>query len=93
MWTCAPDGYCDYLSRQWVEYTGRPAEEQLGSGWAEHVHPDDRAFVQQEWAAATARGDLLDVEFRIRRFDGVYRWFKTRAMPLRDAEGKIVKWF
>jgi PAS domain S-box-containing protein len=93
VWTCAPDGYCDYLSRQWVEYTGRPAEEQLGSGWAEHVHPDDRAFVQQEWAAAAVRGDLFDVEFRIRRFDGVYRWFKTRAVPLRDAEGNIVKWF
>jgi PAS domain S-box-containing protein len=93
VWTCAPDGYCDYLSRQWVEYTGQPAEEQLGSGWAAHLHPDDRARVQAEWAAATARGDLFDVEFRIHRFDGAYRWFKTRAVPLRDAHGRIIKWF
>ena len=86
VWTCRPDGYCDYLSRQWVDYTGRPADEQLGFGWAEHVHPDDRERVQAEWEAATLRGDLFDVEFRIRRADGVYRWFRTRALPLRDGE-------
>jgi PAS domain S-box-containing protein len=93
IWTCAPDGYCDYLSRQWVEYTGLPAEEQLGSGWAAQVHPDDRERVQKEWAAATARGDGFDIEFRIRRHDGIYRWFKTKAVPFRDAQGRVVKWF
>ena len=93
VWTCGPDGYCDYLSRQWEAYTGQPAAEQLGSGWAVHLHPDDRGRAQVEWAAAVARGDLFDVEFRIRRFDGVYRWFKTRAVPLRDGHGRIVKWF
>jgi len=93
VWTCRPDGYCDYLSRQWVEYTGSPAEKQFGYGWAEHLHPEDRERVQGEWEKATKRGDLFDVEFRIRRADGVYRWFKTRAVPLRDATGHIVKWF
>jgi PAS domain S-box-containing protein len=93
VWTCEPRGPCDYLSRQWVEYTGRPAEEQLGYGWAEQLHPDDRERVRAEWAKATERGDTFDVEFRIRRADGVYRWFKTRALPLRDASGRIVKWF
>jgi PAS domain S-box-containing protein len=93
VWTCRPDGYCDFLSRQWVEYTGRPAEEQLGYGWAEHVHPDDRERVRAEWEAATLRGDRFDVEFRIRRADGVYRWFRTRALPLRDGSGAVVKWF
>lgn len=93
VWTCRPDGYCDYLSRQWVDYTGRPAEEQLGAAWAEHIHPDDRQRAQAEWAAALERGDFFDVEFRIRRFDGVYRWFKSRAVPLRDSKGRIVKWF
>jgi PAS domain S-box-containing protein len=93
VWTCRPDGYCDFLSRQWVEYTGRSAEEQLGYGWAEQLHPDDRERVQHEWAQATERGDRFDVEFRIRRVDGVYRWFKTRAVPLRDAAGDVVKWF
>jgi PAS domain S-box-containing protein len=93
VWTCRPDGWCDYLSRQWVAYTGRAESEQLGSGWAEHLHPDDRTLVQAEWTAATERGDSFDVEFRIRRADGVYRWFKTRAVPLRDAAGHIIKWF
>jgi PAS domain S-box-containing protein len=93
VWTCRPDGYCDYLSRQWVEYTGRPAEEQVGFGWTERLHPDDRDRVQAEWAAATLRADLFDIEFRIRRADGVYRWFKTRALPLKDASGAVVKWF
>jgi PAS domain S-box-containing protein len=93
VWTCRPDGYCDYLSRQWVEYTGRPAEEQLGSGWAEQLHPEDRDRVQAEWAEATIRGGMFDVEFRIRRADGVYRWFKTRAVPLRDDSGTVRKWF
>ena len=93
VWTCRPDGYCDFLSRQWVEYTGRPADEQLGFGWAEHVHPDDRERARAEWEAATLRGDLFDVEFRIRRADGVYRWFRTRALPLRDGNGAVVNWF
>src|ERR671930_1669359 len=48
VWTCRPDGYCDFLSRQWIDYTGRPAEEQLGDGWAEHLHPEDRARAQAE---------------------------------------------
>ncbi|HKX62799.1 MAG TPA: PAS domain-containing protein, partial [Verrucomicrobiae bacterium] len=93
VWTCRPDGACDYLSRQWIEYTGRPAAEQLGYGWAEHVHPEDREAVTSAWAEASGRGDFFDHEFRIRRADGVYRWFKTRAMPLRDAEGRLIKWF
>jgi PAS domain S-box-containing protein len=93
VWTCRPDGYCDFLSRQWVEYTGRPAEEQLGYGWAEQLHPEDRDRVEAGWAAATQRGDTFDIEFRIRRADGAFRWFKTRAVPLRDASGGIVRWF
>ena len=93
VWTCRPDGYCDYLSRQWVEYTGRAAEQQLGARWAEQLHPDDREPVRTAWTAATASGDIFDMEFRIRRADGVYRWFKTRAVPLRDEAGAIVKWF
>jgi PAS domain S-box-containing protein len=93
VWTCRADGWCDYLSPQWVEYTGRPAAEQLGSGWADHLHPEDRERVRTEWMRATQRGNLFDIEFRIRRADGVYRWFRTRAVPLRDQSGAIVKWF
>lgn len=93
VWTCKPDGSCDYLSRQWLEYTGRPAEEQLGYAWTENLHDEDRAAILATWTQAAAQGRPFDIEFRLRRADGVYRWFKTRAVPLRDAAGSIVKWF
>jgi PAS domain S-box-containing protein len=93
VWTCRADGYCDFLSRQWVDYTGRSAEEQLGNGWAEAIHPDDRERVEREWGRAVEQGDLYDEEFRLRRRDGAYRWFRTRGVPLRDPSGAIVKWF
>lgn len=93
VWTCRPDGWCDYLSRQWLEYTGLDEGSQLGSGWALQLHPDDRQRVQREWATASSLGGNFDTEFRIRRYDGVYRWFKTRAVALRDSSGAIVKWF
>jgi PAS domain S-box-containing protein len=93
VWTCRPDGWCDFLSRQWVEYTGRPEAEQLGYGWADYLHPEDRERAQREWAAISRSGENYDIEFRIRRHDGAYRWFKTRAIPMRDAAGDVVKWF
>jgi PAS domain S-box-containing protein len=93
IWTSQRDGHTDYLSRQWLEYTGRNEAQQLGTGWLEQVHPDDRVKVQMEWARVVASGETYDLSFRIRRFDGVYRWFKTRAVPLRDPAGRILKWF
>ncbi|HYJ42154.1 MAG TPA: PAS domain S-box protein, partial [Steroidobacteraceae bacterium] len=93
IWTWLRDGYCDYLSRQWLDYTGRSESQQMGHGWLEQVHPDDRVKVHEEWARVVASGDTYDISFRIRRFDGVYRWFKTRAVPLRDPAGRILKWF
>jgi len=93
IWTCQRDGNTDYLSRQWLDYTGRSEAEQLGQGWLDQVHPDDRVKVQMEWARVLSSGDSYDLSYRIRRFDGVYRWFKTRAVPLRDPAGRILKWF
>lgn len=93
VWTCAADGRCVYLSRQWVEYTGRPEEEQLGYGWLDAVHPDDRAAVARQWADTVRAGGVLSVEFRIRRADGCYRWFDTRGVPVRDEAGRVVRWY
>ncbi|MEW5957485.1 MAG: PAS domain S-box protein, partial [Chloroflexota bacterium] len=93
VWTCRPDGPCDYLGQQWVAYTGVPEVEQLGFGWLEQLHPDDREPTLAAWNRAVASGSNFQVEFRIRRHDGVYRWFDTRAVRLRDAEGRTVKWF
>jgi len=93
VWTCSAEGLCDYLSPQWIAYTGIPAEEQLGYGWSNQLHPDDRQSTIDRWRDAGASGGVFDVEFRIRRHDGTYRWFRTRAVPLRNAEGRVVKWF
>ncbi|MCB1766785.1 MAG: PAS domain S-box protein [Candidatus Competibacteraceae bacterium] len=94
IWTCAADGSCDYLSPQWVRYTGKSeAEQLLNDGWLEQLHPDDRQRTINEWQATTAQGRHFAIEFRIRRHDGAYRWFRTLAVPLRDEQGNVAKWF
>lgn len=92
VWTCLPDGRWDYLNSRWVEYTGVPMAEQLGHAWARRMHPKDRQRVLAAWAAAVQRGEMFDTEFRIQRADGAYRWFKTRALPLRGPDGAVAKW-
>ena len=93
IWTCRGDGPCDYLNPRWVEYTGIPEAEQLGFGWLNQLHPDDRDRTVAAWNAAVESNTPFDVEFRIRRKDGIYRWFKTRAVAVRDDKGRIVKWY
>jgi PAS domain S-box-containing protein len=94
VWTDRPDGTCDYLSGQWGKYTGIPEDELLGFAWLERVvHPDDRERTLDCWMTAVAGKGIYDLEYRIRRHDGEYRWFKTRGVPIRDGQGRIVKWF
>jgi PAS domain S-box-containing protein len=92
VWTTAPDGQCDYLSRQWVEYTGVPEDKHLGYGWLSSLHPNDRTPTAQVWEQAVAGNIAYDVEFRIRRADGAYRWFKVRGVPQKDSAGGINRW-
>jgi PAS domain S-box-containing protein len=86
-WSCLPDGYCDYLSRQWVEYTGAPEKAHHGRGWLEAVHPDDRDRTRIGWDAFVSGLAEYDVDYRLRRHDGVYRWFKARGILVRDEAG------
>jgi PAS domain S-box-containing protein len=92
IWTSQPDGCCDYLSDHWNDYTGIPATRPLAYVWAEPLHPDDRLRVQIAWIEALGTGNDFDIDFRIRRADGVYRWFKTRAVAIRNSVDQIVKW-
>lgn len=93
VWTSQTDGRRDYFSRQWVEYTGIPEEQQLGLAWLEKVvHPEDRERIREHWRAAVQTPGDYDAELRIRRADGQYRWFKARATPVRDGD-KVVRWF
>jgi PAS domain S-box-containing protein len=93
VWSCRSDGECDYLSPQWVRYTGIPESEQLGFGWLNQLHPDDQERALKAWTNTVKGNDIYDLEFRIRGADGNYRWFKSRALPLRTEEGAILKWF
>jgi PAS domain S-box-containing protein len=93
VWTCTADGQCDYLSPQWVAYTGIPAEIHLKFGWAQQIHPEDRAAILAAWSAAFRSGDPYRFQYRLRRHDGQFRWFESRALPLRDVANQIVKWF
>jgi PAS domain S-box-containing protein len=93
VWTCRPDGECDYLSSQWVRYTGIPESEQFGLGWLDQLYPNDREMTITTWNQAVKEKKIFDTEHRIRGADGNYRWFKTRAVPLLSEEGDIIKWF
>ncbi|AFY82782.1 PAS domain S-box protein [Oscillatoria acuminata] len=94
VWTALPDGTLDYLSHRWSEYTGLSEAELLGWGWEPIVHPDDLAECNQRWAACLENGEPYEIEARMRRgCDGAYRWHLGLAVPMRDHQGAIVKWF
>jgi PAS domain S-box-containing protein len=93
VWTTDGRGAGDYLSRQWVEYTGLAAEEQLGDQWLEVVHPEDRPKTWELWSRFLRGETDYDLEYRLRRADGEYRWFKVRGLPIHDQAGRIIKIF
>ena len=92
-WTARPDGSCDFLNQRWLDYAGMTAEQALGWGWAEAMHPGDRERLVEYWQSCLASGVRVETEARMRRFDGAYRWFLFRANPVRDEAGEIVKWY
>src|SRR4051794_27186757 len=77
VWTARADGKAEYFNRRWAEYTGLSAELTI-SGGRSVVHPEDFERYRKTWAAAIATGTLYEVEYRLRRFDGVYRWHLGR---------------
>jgi PAS domain S-box-containing protein len=93
VWGAGPDGGCDYFSTQWTNYTGVAERDLLGWRWMETLHPDDREPTRRFWTESVAGRQPYDVEYRIRRSDGTYGWFKARGTPIRDTEGRIAKWF
>jgi PAS domain S-box-containing protein len=93
VWSKLPDGSADFLNQRFREYTGISVEEGLNEGWLKAIHPEDHASSLDEWRAAFAAGKPFECEARLRRADGEYRWFLLRGAPLRDEQGKIVKWY
>ncbi|RMD40039.1 hypothetical protein DV735_g5103, partial [Chaetothyriales sp. CBS 134920] len=94
LWTASPDGYHDYFSQRWYDYTRLNPHNSLGLGWRVPIHPDDLTEAIERWQHSLVTGDTYNTEHRCRRHDGEYRWMLARAMPLRDSKtGKILKWF
>jgi PAS domain S-box-containing protein len=93
VWTTSADGRTIYFNRQWVDYTGLTLEESYGEGWITPFHPDDRQRAWDAWQRAVQHRDTYSLECRLRRADGVYRWWLIRGVPLLSANGEIRKWF
>jgi PAS domain S-box-containing protein len=93
VWTCGPDGEEDYFNLQWEAYTGLPAEEHMGTKWLHVIHESDREELRNAWRSSLTTGKIFDVDARLRRSDGSYRWFKMRSVPVRASDDTITRWF
>jgi PAS domain S-box-containing protein len=92
-WIAAPDGAVQFRNRRWVEYTGLSQLGKAEGVGTIAVHPDDLDRIERRMDASFVSGEPFEEEMRIRRTDGEYRWFLSRAVPLRDKRGKVVKWY
>jgi PAS domain S-box-containing protein len=92
VWTALPDGNVDFLNQRWCKYTGLSVDEACGRGWQTAIHPEDLPGLLQRWRSILASSEPGEMEARLRRFDGEYRWFLFRASPLADVSGQVAKW-
>ena len=93
VWMTRPDGWNIFFNKRWTDYTGLTLEESYGHGWNKPFHPDDRRQAWAAWQKATTEHGIYSIESRLRRADGVYRWWLVRGVPLLDAAGRILKWY
>ena len=92
-WSCLPDGSGEFLNKQWLDYTGLSTESAPGLHWESVVHPDDLENLMNAWRHHLATAEPIEVEARLRRFDGEYRWFLFRAIPVRDSQKNVIRWY
>ena len=93
VWTARPDGTVDYYNHRTASYLGVGMEQSGAAHWLSFVHPDDQTPMQDRWQAAIATQRYYEAEFRLRRYDGEYRWFLGQAQARRDADGQLLKWY
>jgi len=93
VWTTTPDGTVDFMNRAWRDFTGISGDDSAPWRWVESLHPDEAQWVQGTRNAAVAAGRAYELDARLRRSDGSYRWVLRRAVPLRNERGEIVKWY
>jgi PAS domain S-box-containing protein len=93
VWSTRPDGFHDYYNARWYEFTGVPDGTTDGEAWNGMFHPEDQDRAWARWKHSLDTGEPYEIEYRLRRHDGVYRWTLGRAMPIRDENGRITRWF
>ena len=93
VWTTLPDGTFEYCNGRWEQYTGQTMDESQGLGWLKAVHPDHVRRVEEAWNRSLATGELFEAEYPLRGADGDFHWHIERALPLRNEDGNIIKWF
>ncbi len=93
VWSTLPDGYHDYYNARWYEFTGTPSGSTDGEGWNDVFHPEDQERAWTIWRRSLTTGEPYQIEYRLRHFDGTYRWVLGRALPIRDEDGTITRWF
>ncbi|MBU1377505.1 MAG: PAS domain-containing protein [Alphaproteobacteria bacterium] len=92
VWSTLPDGFHDYYNARWYEFTGVPEGSTDGEAWNGMFHPDDQERAWARWRHSLNSGEPYEIEYRLRRHDGVYRWTLGRALPVRDEAGAITRW-
>lgn len=93
VWSTTPDGLHDYYNARWYEFTGVPEGSTDGEGWNGMFHPEDQDRAWAVWRRSLETGEPYEIEYRLRHRSGEYRWTLGRALPVRDEEGRIVRWF
>ena len=92
VWSTRPDGFHDYFNRQWYAFTGMTEGATDGEAWSGMFHPQDQPRAWERWRHSLATGQTYEIEYRLRHHSGQYRWVLGRALPVRDAAGRIVRW-
>jgi len=93
IWWARSDGYDEYTSKHWYQFTGAPAGTSTGLGWIEMLHPDDRDRTWARWQHSARTGEPYEATCRLRYHSGEYRWILARALPSYDSRGQIERWF
>src|SRR5215510_4236612 len=93
VWVTEPDGTVTFMNRAWRDFTGLTLDDVARGRWVETLHPDEAEWIQTTRNAAVAAGRPYELDARLRRADGSYRWVLRRAVPLRNERGEIVRWY
>lgn len=89
IWRSGLDANCDYFNETWLNFTGKKLDEEFGAGWLTRVHPDDMDFCMKTYLESFQIRKAFEMEYRLMRHDGLWRWINDRGVPFEDSDGKF----